>query len=1147
MNLGKKSTYQSHLRSWLRRVVGLAALLFVTATSSPAAVTFIGKAVLTGTDTDKSGLDGSLLEDGASKNNALNGIGSGLTYAGGNTFYALEDRGPNKVAYSGGTAVDNTTSYPCRFQQLQITLSPVGSPDGSGHYASYTVNVANSGTSLLKNSAGQQYLGISTAYQFTPNRRLDPETIRSLPDGTVWSSDEYGPYILHFDRQGNQIGSLTLPAGFQIANPSPIGANEISGNTTGRVNNKGMEGLAVTPDGKTLVGMMQSPLIQDGGTTGTNVRIIVYDLTNPNATPKQYLYQLDSTSFAISELLAINNHEFLVDERDSTAGNTGKKLLYKFDLNQASAPTDLTTSAFPGTTASNGMSAYKLTTPPGVTPLAKSLFADISALLVGVPSAGAFTSDTANFRNDLPDKLEGYAWGPDLVDGRHLLLVTNDNDFSLPATTPGGAITGKGFPNYVFAFAVDPSDVPNFQPQTFLSEGIRNIDHIIVIYQENWPFDGLYGSFPGANGLANASNASTTQIDRLTGNAVSTLGSNGFNNVALTGVPTANPPPPLTADSNNSGADPHFSPVPNTLQPYSLSSFIDPTILTGDIYHRYWQEQFQIAGTVTGAGGDTELGNNSGFVTWSDNPGLVMSHFDATNLPEGLLAQQYTMCDNFFHSAFGGSFLNHQFLIAAQAPVYNNMPTSNNGNIAYLDANGAFVMNTSGSASGKYARDGSITPVVGDQLTVTINGVSTPVTVTSANAQAYFGASGITYDKHYVVNTTRSVNLAGNGENGNTPPYAVSLLPSQNDSNPTNANGDSRPYIPTIGDELSTANVSWKWYSGGWTQIVAYSGSNPSPTTNPSYSSVNASLQLQYHHQPFAYYDNYAPFGSALVPAAYVGGFAGAGTSGLTAGQANVTQAQNSAAHIQDETNFFADVSNGTLPAVSFIKPVGVNNEHPGYAALQTGQAHVASIVQAVQANPALWAHTAIIITYDEHGGRWDHVTPPVRDIWGPGERVPCIVISPFAKQSYVDHTQYDTSSILSTIEQRFDLAALNQRDQNAPSMAGIFTSAQITRGSFVLNRRAGTFTQTVTVTNTGSTPITGPIQLALDNLSSGTTLTNATGITAHNAPNGSPYITVTGADLAAGASATVTLQFTVPASGGITYSARTITGTATP
>ena len=685
------------------------------------------------------------------------------------------------------------------------------------------------------------------------------------------------------------------------------------------------------------------------------------------------------------------------------------------------------------------------------------------------------------------------------------------------------------------------------------ADALSNIDHLIVIYQENWTFDGLYGSFPGTNNLANASTASTTQIDRLNGTALSNEPGSAYNNPAYvpsgasaTQAQTTNPPPPLTADSATGVADTRFPVGLNTLVPFLASSYVDPTMLTGDIYHRYWQEQFQIAGAVSSNGTDSRSGSNSGFVTWSDNPGLVMSHYDATDLPEGLLAQQYTICDNFFHSAFGGSYLNHQWLIAAASSVYNNMPTSNNGNIAYLDATGLFVLNATGTAAGKFVRDGNITPVTGDQLTVTLNGVSTPVTLTAANTQTYNGASGTVFDKHYAVNTIRSVNLGGNGENGlpgNGTTPLVSLLPSQNDSNPSNANSDTRPYIPNIGDLLSQNNVSWKWYSGGYNQMLAYSGSNPSPTTSPSYASANASLQLQYHHQPFVYFDNYAPFDTAAtVPAAYVGGFAGVGTTGLSAGQSGVTRAQNSAAHVQDETNFFTDVQNNTLPAVTFIKPVGVNNEHPGYAALQLGQQHVASIVQAVQNNPTLWAHTAIVITYDEHGGRWDHVTPPARDIWGPGERVPCIVISPFARKGFVNSTQLDTSSILATIEQRFvNGQHLNAETAAATPLTNVFTALDIERSGYTVNRRTNKLTQTVTVTNLGSTTVTGPVQLVLDSLTN-STLTNMTGTTANNPP-ASPYITVSTGDLAAGAGVTVTLQFALPSSGGVSYSARTVTG----
>jgi acid phosphatase len=150
------------------------------------------------------------------------------------------------------------------------------------------------------------------------------------------------------------------------------------------------------------------------------------------------------------------------------------------------------------------------------------------------------------------------------------------------------------------------------------------IKNVIVVYQENWSFDALYGSFPGANGLANAS-AATKQVDKVTGAQITSL------------------PQP----TNNGVNDPNF-PAGLPVQPYSASTYISPATLTGDIVHRFYQESPQIDG-----------GKMDQFVTWSDNPGLVMSNFDATSMPEGVLAKQYVLADNMFHSAFGGSFLNH--------------------------------------------------------------------------------------------------------------------------------------------------------------------------------------------------------------------------------------------------------------------------------------------------------------------------------------------------------------------------------------------------------------------------------------------------------------------------------------------------------
>ena len=446
----------------------LAALLFA-GVGAHAAVTYIGEAIIPGNGTDFSGLPATILEDGVSPENALNGFGSGLAYAGGNVFYALADRGPNKVLYTGGTAVDNTTSYPNRYQQFTIDVTPVGALQSNGQYPSYSVRATNIGTTLLKNAQGVQYLGISTAFSTNPaveNHRLDSEAIRVAPDGTVWISDEYGPYILHFNRQGQEIGSLPLPPGFVPSTLAATAALEAAANTTGRTTNRGMEGLAISPDGTVLVGMMQSALTQDGGLAGISTRVLVYDLTNPTAAPKQYVYQLDALATPISELVAVNSHQFLVDERDGVAGAAGSKKLYSIDLNQTPAPTDLTGTAFAGTNASNGLPATGI--PSGVTVLKKTLFADIGKILNAVtPSIFSAVNGT----NGLPDKIEGYAWGPDLPDGRHLLVASNDNDFAQANVT--------GFPNYFWAFAVDPSDVPGFQPQLSVSSAVSQPVHAV--------------------------------------------------------------------------------------------------------------------------------------------------------------------------------------------------------------------------------------------------------------------------------------------------------------------------------------------------------------------------------------------------------------------------------------------------------------------------------------------------------------------------------------------------------------------------------------------------------------------------------------------------------------------------------------------
>jgi phospholipase C len=181
--------------------------------------------------------------------------------------------------------------------------------------------------------------------------------------------------------------------------------------------------------------------------------------------------------------------------------------------------------------------------------------------------------------------------------------------------------------------------------------------------------------------------------------------------------------------------------------------------------------------------------------------------------------------------------------------------------------------------------------------------------------------------------------------------------------------------------------VSWAWYAGGWNDAIA-----GRPAT-----------LFQFHHQPFASVARYAP-----------------GTPGR--------------GHRKDEADFFRDLATGRFPAVAFVKPIGDDNEPPGYSTVAAGQQQVATLVKAVQASP-IWPPTVIIVTDDEHGGRWDHVPPPRIDRWGPGLRVPTVLISPFAKHGFVDHTPDETVSILTCIETRWGLPPLDTRDRQAADL----------------------------------------------------------------------------------------------------------------
>ncbi len=139
-------------------------------------------------------------------------------------------------------------------------------------------------------------------------------------------------------------------------------------------------------------------------------------------------------------------------------------------------------------------------------------------------------------------------------------------------------------------------------------------------------------------------------------------------------------------------------------------------------------------------------------------------------------------------------------------------------------------------------------------------------------------------------------------------------------------------------------------------------------------------------------------------------------------------------ARLKDESDLIDGIEKGVLPLVFFFKPSGQDNERPGYSTVLAGEFHTALPLRLIERIP-LWKDSVVIVTYDENGGLWDHVTPPVVDRWGPGMRVPTLLISPFAKRGFVDHTMMDTTAILKLIQTRYGLAPLASRDAASADM----------------------------------------------------------------------------------------------------------------
>lgn len=454
-------------------------------TQSASAVTLINSLAFQGNSTDAT-------PSSAGSGANINRLGqfSDLWYDSySNTFYSLADRGP------GGGLI----SYETRLHQVTFDFAPNGAI--SNFQVQQTIRLVNptAKPGLPAGNFNGLNPGLLNGNSATLGLSLDPEGLVKDRWGNFIVADEYGPSVRVFDPNGNLVRTFNTPANL-IPKQSDNTTNYVDGRTTivkGRQDNRGFEGLAISPDGTKVFAIMQDPLVNEGtdgdadlldgeGRRSRNLRIVKFDVATGNA-EAQYIYQLESgldinaripgttndfaataqgRNIGVSSILALNNDEFLVIERDNRGRGVddplgalpvGTKRVYKISLAGA---TDVSAISLDNTN----------TLPGGVVPVSKSLFLDIQAAL----RAAGMT---------IPDKFEGLSIGPRLADGSYIIIIGTDNDFSVTQTGEGTQLDvvtngpeflkialdstppeGYGLlPTYVYAFRATAEELGNYQ------------------------------------------------------------------------------------------------------------------------------------------------------------------------------------------------------------------------------------------------------------------------------------------------------------------------------------------------------------------------------------------------------------------------------------------------------------------------------------------------------------------------------------------------------------------------------------------------------------------------------------------------------------------------------------------------------------
>ncbi|MBV8656539.1 MAG: hypothetical protein JO142_01820 [Burkholderiales bacterium] len=526
------------------------------------------------------------------------------------------------------------------------------------------------------------------------------------------------------------------------------------------------------------------------------------------------------------------------------------------------------------------------------------------------------------------------------------------------------------------------------------------ITNVIVVVGENHTFDGLYATYQppagqtvlnlASQGIVNADGSPGPNFALAVQNQAQSGSSYALDLVRTSAYATL-PQPMMTGILNPATfqfygglPDPRF---PNNLPngPFPISKYVSytsPTGATGDPVHRFFQMWQQTGGdnshidlftwvaVNTGQGGDTPG------VT-AQNPAQGGELMGFQNMAAGdapffnVMAQRYAISDNYHQWIMGGTGANFFGIATADVPYYNT-----NGTVATPPSNQIENPNPVAGTNNFYTRDG----YSGGSYVNCSDSSQPGVAPILAKLAALGHKSNCDAGKYYLVNNYNlPYDMTGKAQPLGPTTYTY---PPQT--------------VPTIGEALANKGVSWAWYTGG-----------------REAADVTADAAAFGVPVPVAQGAQYNNLGDPLVAST------------------NVVSTPSLFGQLKGLTSFYNAVAAGNLPSVSFVVPKNLSSGHPGYSDPAAYELFLADLVSKVQANPTLWAHTAILITTDEGGGHFDTGYIQNVDFFGDGPRIPMLVISPYARTGYVDHTYHDHSSVLKFIERNWRMKPLSARSRD--------------------------------------------------------------------------------------------------------------------